>query len=119
MLDALLAAASSSSIEGILLNLGLPGVVIFALGWYSLSAIKSGKEREARLEDDKRRLEDDNRRLYQIMVDQMIPPLTRSNDIILRAIDIITDFDRREEKQAALDQARREVEELRRKEGKP
>src|SRR4051812_14433736 len=88
------------TIEGILLNLGLPGVVILALGVYARGTIKEAQERS-------RRLEDDNRRIYGIMTEQMIPALTKANDTMVEAISIMTEIKAREEKQSAIDEARR------------
>lgn len=108
-----LAATGSNSaltIEGILLNLGLPGVVIIALAVYAKNKDKIAEERN-------RRLEDDNRRLYQIMTDQMIPALTKANDTMVNAATLMADIKNREERQAAIEEARRALEEDQRKRG--
>lgn len=102
--ELLIAAADGSvSIESVLLNLGLPGVVILALGMFAWAVIKDYKARLARIEDD-------NRRLYQIMSDQMIPALTKANSTIVDAVEVLSDIRRREDKQAALEEARRLLE---------
>lgn len=101
-LTGLLAAAATTTptVESILLSLGLPGVVILALGIYARGSIKASEERA-------RRLEDDNRRIYQIMTDQMIPALTRATDTTMEATSVIAEMNRHEEKRAAIEEARR------------
>jgi hypothetical protein len=101
-IDALVAAAASPnlSFEGILLNLGLPGVIIIALGWYARSTINTERERA-------RRLEEDNRRLYNLMGEQFVPALTKSNETINQAIAVMVEIQRAEEKKAAVEEARR------------
>lgn len=104
--ELVLAAAAATNgpttLEGILLSLGLPGVVILALGIYARSQIKATDDRA-------RRLEDDNRRLYQIMTDQMIPALTRATDITMEATTLLGDINKQQERQAAIDEARRQI----------
>lgn len=94
------AATSPVTIESILLNLGLPGVVILALGFYARNTIKST---EARAE----RLEEDNRRLYQIMSDQMIPALTKATDAVGDASIIMAEIRKQAEINAAVEAARK------------
>lgn len=103
MTGALFAAAATTGIEGIFLQYGLIGAVALVLGFYARGAIKATEERA-------RRLEEDNRRLYQIMADQMIPALTRATDTTMEATGVLTEINRREEKQAAVDEARRALE---------
>lgn len=88
------------SVESILLNLGLPGVVILALAWYARANIKSTDERAKRLEDD-------NRRLYQIMADQMIPALTKATTAVADATAVMGEIKRRDEISAAVEAARK------------
>lgn len=101
-----LADGTVTSVEGIFLQYGLIGAVAFVLGLYARSAIRA-------TEDRARRLEDDNRRLYQIMFDQMVPALQKANDTIAIAIDLFTEMKRTQERQIALDEARKLVEEER------
>lgn len=100
-----LAAADAPplTVEGILLSLGLPGVVILGLAIYARGQIKATEERC-------RRLEDENRRLNQIMAEQMMPALTRATDTTMEATNVLTEISRREERQAAIDEARRVAE---------
>lgn len=93
-------AATPLTVEGILLSLGLPGVVILGLGIYANSTIKAGRERE-------RRLEDDNRRLYQLMAEQMMPALTKATDAVTGYTVLMTEMRKREEISAAVDAARK------------
>lgn len=100
-LAAYLAAANSPiTVEGILLNLGLPGVVILVLGFYARTTIKGGEERA-------RRLEDDNRRLYQLMADQMMPALTKATDAVTDYTLLMSEIRRREEIAAAVEAAQK------------
>lgn len=88
----LLAAASDGgelTIEGVLLQLGLPGIVIMALAWYAKRTIT---EAEARA----KRFEDDNRRLYTLIAEQMMPALTKSTSSVDRATALLSDIDERE-----------------------
>jgi L-ribulose-5-phosphate 3-epimerase UlaE len=96
-------APAVTSIEGIFLQYGLIGAVALVLGLYARSAIRATEERS-------RRLEDDNRRLYQIMFDQMVPALQKANDTIAIAIDLFTEMRRTQEREAAIDEARKLVE---------
>lgn len=89
------------TIEGVLLNLGLPGVVILALGIYARSTIKATEARSARLEDD-------NRRLYQIMTDSMIPALTKANEAVAEATSIMAEIKKQAEINAAVEASRRQ-----------
>jgi hypothetical protein len=94
------AASGGASIESILLNLGLPGVVILALGIYARTTIKSTGDRANRLEED-------NRRLYQIMADQMIPALTKATSAVIDATAVMAEIRKRDEINAAVEAARR------------
>lgn len=95
-------AANSSpvTIESILLNLGLPGVVILVLGFYARATIKAGEERN-------RRLEDDNRRLYQLMAEQMMPALTKATDAVTDYTLLMGEIKRRDEIAAAVEAAQK------------
>lgn len=107
--SALILAANTGAVtvESVLLNLGLPGIVILALGWYARSAIKAGEEREQRLGEDKRRLEDDNRRLYQLVADQFMPALTKATSAVTDATILMAEIRKREEINAAVEASRR------------
>lgn len=100
--DAGASAAGSTpiTIEGVLLNLGLPGVVILALGIYARSTIKSTEARADRLEED-------NRRLYQIMTDSMIPALTKATEAVADATTIMAEIRKQAEINAAVEAARK------------
>jgi hypothetical protein len=88
------------TIESVLLNLGLPGVVILVLGIYAHTTIKSTEERSKRLEDD-------NRRLYQIMTDSMIPAVTKANEAVAEATTIMAEIRKQAEINAAVQAARK------------
>jgi hypothetical protein len=94
------ATGGDASIESILLNLGLPGVVILALGIYARATIKATEARSTRLEED-------NRRLYQIMADQMIPALTKAAGAVIDATAVMAEIRKRDEINAAVEAARR------------
>jgi len=111
LLALLLAAADGpSSVEAILLNLGLPGVVIIGLAWYARTQIKAGEERYNRLEAR-----------YNAAIDlantQWVPALTRSNELLGQATQILAEIKAREEKRAAIEEARRAFEDERRRQG--
>jgi hypothetical protein len=106
MLHELLAETSSTpiTIEGVLLNLGLPGVVILALGLYARGTINAERERSKRLEDD-------NRRLYQIMAEQMVPALTKATSAVIDATAVMGEIKRANEIAAAVEEVRRKRDE--------
>ncbi len=94
------ASGSSLTLEGILLNLGLPGVVILALGFYARNAIKNTEARADRLEED-------NRRLYQMMTESMIPALTKATEAVADATAIMAEIRKQGEIHAAVEAARK------------
>lgn len=99
----LAAGDGALTIEGVLLNLGLPGVVILALGLYARSQIKAGDERYQRLEARY------NQNIDMINT-QWVPALTRSSVLLGEATKYLSDLKAREEKLAAIEEARRLIE---------
>lgn len=97
-------AASGLSIESILLNLGLPGVIIIVLGLYARSQINSTEARCQRLEEEKKAL-------YEIFLDQVMPALTKATTTIGDVTALMTETRQREERQAIIEETRRRFEE--------
>lgn len=104
-----LLADGTPTIESVLLNLGLPGVVILGLGAFAVGEIKEARDRVRRLEEDNRRLAEEKDRVYRVMAEQMMPALTNATNTTMEATRVIADINRREERLAAIEEGRRQA----------
>lgn len=99
---AALAATPASSVEGVVLQYGLLGALFLGLVWWANKQINAKDERIKRYEDNERRIQD-------IMVEQLIPALTKSEMILVEATAVLADWKRREGIAAAIDEAKRKA----------